>query len=189
MTIPRLTLAILSILALLLFVACGGDDDDDTGGDAADATTAATDAADDDDGDEPADETEPADEGDDGGGSATHTCDLLTPAEVSAAVGFEVGEGRDYLAVSAGTQCEWPVTEGGLIYGETLAEGGADFYESVTFGQEGETVEGLGDQSLFDDLGLQAVEGDKYVAIQNLGPGEEPATSAALAQALLDAME
>jgi hypothetical protein len=195
----KLLLAALSVLLLVLFAACGGDDDDDSGDDAGNATATAADATQEDDGDEPAEETEPADDGDDGGdnesdddgdgGSGTHACELLTPEEVSAAVGFEVGEGRDYLAVSSGTQCEWPFTDGGVIYGEVLAEGGADFYEAVTFGSDAEELDGIGDEALFDSLGLQVVDGDRYVAIQNLGPGEDPATSVALAQALLDAME
>jgi hypothetical protein len=178
---------IFALAALIALSACGGDDDDDTANDAGDEPTAAADAT---DGDaEPANETDHADEdegegdgdegdeddGDDDDASGEHACDLLTAEEVSAAVGLEVGEGRDYLAAAPdATQCEWMATDGGTVYAEVLTEGGQGYYEAVTFGIDdpdaafqAEEVEGIGDEAVFDDLGvLQVVDGDNYVSVQ-----------------------
>jgi hypothetical protein len=151
------------LLLLFLLPACGGGDADTTGSDnptAASQTTVEDDGAD-------QDPTAPSG----GAGDVGHTCDLITAAEVSAAVGFEVGEGGDYLATAPGaTQCEWP----GTVYAEVLTEGGRDWFESVHFGEpafEEVDVPGLGDEALYSEgLGLlDAVSGDIYVAVQIIG--------------------
>lgn len=176
----------LAALVLLALVACGGDDDDTSnGGDGQEPTASEPADGDDDGGDDGEEPTEAPDDGeptdvagddDDGDGNGGqvdgHACDLVTPEDVSAAVGVEVGEGRDYLATAAdATNCEWQSTEEAVtVYAEVLLEGGRNWFEAVHFGEpafEEQPVEGLGDEAIFSDLGvLDVVDGDTFISIQ-----------------------
>jgi len=172
---------VLGLTLLLLLAACGGDDDDDAGDDGSGNGATATEATDggDDGGDQtdaPEDTEDSGDDDDDGGDSGFHACDLMTSEEVSAIVGAEVGEGRDYLATGPGaTQCEWASEDSStVVYIEAMTEGGPDWYEAIHFpsGDPGDTeeVDGVGDEATWDTFldSLDAIEGDKFVAVQPL---------------------
>ena len=189
-------------LAMLAFAACGGDDDDSgDGGDSQEPTASAP--ADGDDGSANGEEPTDApgdDEGNDGnGGQVEHACDLLTPEEVAAAVGVEVGEGRDYLATAQGaTNCEWQSPEEVTVYMEVLPSGGRDYFDAIHIADsdpafEEEPVDGLGDEAIYSDLGvLDVVDGDGFVSVQIVvffSDLDEMTAAEALAEVILQKLQ
>jgi hypothetical protein len=148
----------------LLFAACTGDDDssDDQGNGAPAATQTTNDSSSDDD-----------DEGDGGEDSDFHACSLFTGAELGAALGVELADGRDYLATARGaTNCTW---EGDItVFVEVLLEDGKDWYDAIHIPDaavgEVEEIEGVGDVAIWDDFlgALDVVEDDRFVSVQPL---------------------
>lgn len=203
----------LAVLVLLALVACGGDDDESgNDGDGQEPTASAPadgDGNSGDDGEAPTeapDDDEPTgtpgdnddDENDGSGGQGDHTCNLLTPEEVSSAVGVEVGEGRDYLATAPGaTNCEWQSTEESVtVYAEVLTEGGRDYFDAVHLPDpafEEEPVEGIGDEAIYSDLGvLDVVDGDTFVSVQMVvffSELDELTAAQALAETILQKLQ
>ena len=124
---------------------------------------------------------------------AVHACDLITPEEVSAAVGFTVGPGRDYLAVARGaTQCEW--AGNGVVYAEVLTKGGESWFRAVHIPNSSlpeVEVPGLGDKAFYsnDQNTVDVVSGDRYVSVQIIGARsagvDEQTAGANLATAIL----
>ncbi len=124
---------------------------------------------------------------------AVHVCELITAEEVSAAVGFTVGNPRDYLAAAAGaTQCEWTGT--GVIYAAVLTKGGASYFKAVHIPNAAlpeVEIPGLGDKALYsqDMNTVDVVSGDTYISVQLIGVRsrgvDEQTAGAALAKAIL----
>ena len=181
----------LTVVSLALLCACGGGDDDDQV-----PTVAAEDTV----------------SGASQRGGATqrpgaspspstsrtvHACDLITPEEVSAAVGFTVGPGRDYLAAARGaTQCEWagPGVVAPVVYAEVLTKGGENWFKAIHIPNAAlpeVEIPGLGDKAFYsNDLNtVDVVSGDRYISLQLIGARsagvDEQTAGAALAQALL----
>lgn len=195
----------LAVLMALLFAACDGDDDDSGAGTAQPTAAQQTDVANGDGGDEEptdgANSEEPTDApDDDGSADAGHACDVLTPAEVSAAVGVEVGEGRDYLATAAdATNCEWQSADQTVtVYAEVLREGGQAWFDAVHVADddpafEEQPVEGIGDEAIYSDLGvLDVVDGDTFVSVQIVvffSELEELSAAKGLAEAMLEKLD
>ena len=128
---------------------------------------------------------------------SVHACDLITPEEVSAAVGFTVGPGRDYLAAARGaTQCEWagPGVVAPVVYAEVLTRGGESWFKAVHLPNataDEVQIAGLGDKAVFSDFlnTVDVISGDRYISVQLVGVRsagvDEQTAGTALAEAIL----
>lgn len=183
----------ISVMTLVLLCACGGNDDDDvqvpTVAATREVTTSATQngTATQRPGSSPTPETT----------RSVHACELLTPEDVSAAVGFTVGAGRDYLAGARGaTQCEWAGT--GVVYAAVLTKGGEAWFKAVHIPNAAlpeVEVPGLGDKALYsnDQNTVDVVSGDTYISVQIIGARsagvDEQTAGANLAKAMLEKLK
>jgi hypothetical protein len=168
-----------SLLLTLLLAGCSGGDDDDAANDT-DNGAATTDSSNDggDDSETPDDSDSGEDDDGNSGGddeaSDFHACSLFTGAELSEALGVQLSDGRDYLAVAAGaTNCTW---EGDIVlFVEVLLEGGEAWYDAIHVPGvgtgEAEEVEGVGDVALYDSFlnTLDVVDGDRFISVQSIG--------------------
>ena len=149
----RLAFAPLLVLTLLV-AACGGGTAATTG--PGQSTAQPTQAA-----EQPEDTFEPGPaEADATPGTALTSCELVTPADIEAAVGLDAGtvdegefkETPDILD-DYGNECRYNSDWGGLIVDVTPTDG-VNTYDAVldVFGEDAESIDGIGDGALwFED--------------------------------------